>query len=758
MTNFMVFDLETSISKGVHGPAAKDPNNDFYTVIVGNSAQNIQVIHKIKGYNRQFPAEAVEMMNKADVIIGHNLAFDLSYIYKTNTFQELMLRGGQIWDTQVAEYIMTGQRHSFSSLAELQHKYLGTRIKEDRISKLFKKSIGADLILNAAYNKRLCYRATFKIIIVGSELVNIFNMVERIKSTCTRLFKLYEKYCHDDGKTTIEIFIKQHAKAKQLGCLESIKVYNNYLLSLIIIQNTGINVDLQNCQTTLRDFKLKALEYLKGASNLVSELWDSRLGEFNINSPKDKSAILFGGTYTIKEKVQDGHYKNGNPKFKSVEKEIILEGFRVPTSISKESKIKGRYNTGADILEKILEKSKNDELKQYCELQKQAMLYGKMCSTYLEPFLNLSINGILYPNYNNTLTITSRLSSSKPNLQNVPSKGGMGEIIQKQLIAPEGWVCVSADYSQLEIYVLAYLSNDESLINDLLSGIDFHIKRLSYAEDMSYDDVYDLCKIQKLPEWELKRSYAKTVSYQKAYGASVRSLSRTTGLPEDVIQKIFDKEDEEYPDVAKFNNSVMEAVNNSKKLSYKYDLPTSKIGSGEGVNSRRFVADVELLPIIMPDGSIKYDKNEYRHIGYYKCKTGKIYSFEEIGREWKGRLKRGFSTTQTMNYQIQGTAADVQGSSSAAMVQLVIRHHDKVKLINEVHDSKWLLVKEEHLEKMIGIVKDVMENVPKNFKDYFKVEMPFNIPVEFKIGKNFGEMKPFSTSSIDLNSELRYTR
>ncbi len=705
----MVLDLETSISKGPHGPAAKDPTNNFHTVIYGDSPQNVAIQHSIGGFGRRLPKNADMMLTRSDVLIGHNLPFDLSYIWNSECLETYLKRGGQVWDTQIAEYLLSGQRHSFASLAELQEIYLGTRIKEEKISKLFKRGIGADKIVAA-------------------------------RTRCHRLFSLYEKYSLSDGTTTLQIFAKQHEKAKHLDMLPVIKMFNNYMLCLTNVMNTGIPIDLDKCQKTLREFKLKSLTYLTEATNLISSMWDKRLPPFNINSTKDKSAILFGGTYTIKNRVEDGLFKNGNPKFKSVEEEIIIKGFGLPTSLSELGSL-GRYKTGADVVEKIYRESTNELAKRYCELQKQSMNYGKMCSTYLEPFLELSINGLLFPNYNNTATITSRLSSSKPNLQNIPSKGDMLLPIQGQLIAPNGWVAVSADYSQLEIYVSAYLANDSALTNDLLAGVDFHVKRLSYAEDLPYDEVFKLCKIDKLPEWERKRTDAKTISYQKAYGASPRSLAKTTGLDEAIIKKIFDREDIEYPGVALFNKAVLEQVENTKQLASAKGLPASKKTSGK--EGKRFLAGIELLPIVNTAGDIQYDPDEYRHIGYYRTPTGKRYSFEEMGRLRHNRLTRGFSTTQTKNYQIQGTASDVQAASSAALLPLLLKHSDKVKMVNEIHDSKWFLVKEEHLTRVLPIIKELMENVPKNFKEMLGVDMPFRIPVDFEVGFSFAETESY---------------
>lgn len=708
MTNFITLDLETNIGKSVHGSAAKDPNNDFFTVIVGKSGENVHILHQKEGFKRKLPDIAVDLINSADVIIGHNLAFDLSYIYNNKCFQEFMKRGGQIWDTQQVEYLLTGQRHCFSSLAELQLKYLKQKIKSSRISFLFKKGIGADQILKKQYK-------------------------------CPRLFKLYNTYCKSDGETPFQIFEYQYKLANAYKMLPVIKMYNKYLLALINIMNTGITVDTASCEKTLQEFKLNSIKYLNEAINLVKPMWDERLGDFNINSPKDKSAILFGGTYTIKQKVQDGYFKNGNPKYIQKPEKIYIKGFGVPSFLSEQGKTSGQWATGGDVLTKISLMSKNPQLQKYCELQKLAMNYGKMCSTYLEPFLNLSVNGLLYPTYNTCLTITSRLSSSNPNLQNVPSKGDMKHHIQGQLTAPEGFTCVSIDYSQLEVWVLGYLSQDKKLIEDLVVGIDFHIKRLAYAENLTYEQVYDLCKIKKIAGWDEKRSQAKTVSYQKAYGAGIKKIAAHSGLSEEDVKTIFDKEDIEYFGVKRFNDHVFNQVEINKEPSLDIHIPAAMKRPGK--NSKKFLGQYELLPVMQENGTTMIKNDLFRNVGYYQTVTGKRYSFEEFAQNRNEKLRISFSPTQTKNYHIQGTASDIQAASTAALLTFLLNNKDYVRMVNEIHDSKWFVVKTDGLSKIIPILRDTMENIPKHFKEFLNIDMPFRIPVEIKIGKNFADME-----------------
>jgi DNA polymerase I-like protein with 3'-5' exonuclease and polymerase domains len=717
MVNVIVLDFETSTGdKATHGPSAKDPSNDFYTIIYGDSPDNVTIEHKEEGFKRT-PTEGFRaLLLKSDVLIGHNLAFDLSYIWKCKEFQDFLLRGGEIYDTQTAEYLMSGQRHSFASLGELQNIYLGSKIKIDRISKLYKKGVGADRMVGAQHR-------------------------------CKRFFKMYEQYSYDDGITTLQIYEKQQIKLDKLGMSAILKMYNRYLLSLICCMNTGIQIDEDKCQKTLREFKIKELELLEQAGELIKEYWsDERLPEFNVNSPTHKSAMLFGGFIKCVVRRENGLYKNGKTKYKNFEEMVEITGFNLPKTFTKESKVKGRFGTGTDVIEKIYKNSANVEAKEYCRLQKEAMNLHKMSSTYLEAFLNLNIDGRLYPNFNTTATATSRLSSSNPNLQNVPSKSEMAKAIQGLFIAPKGWKCIQLDYSQLEIYITAYLSGDKAMTKDLLSGVDFHCLRLSWcagmAEGKSYDEIVQLAKVEGVKKWTLKRGQAKQISYQKAYGAGARSLAESTGLAEDDIKQLMDKEDSIYFRVKGYNEHVSRTVENNTEYSTKKGIPSYLLRGG--VNGKRFDSQgYELLPLKSGD-NITFEEGLRRNVGYYQSPTGKRYAFEEYGSfDRRGGLRQNFSPTQTKNYQIQGTANDVIGAAIAEMLPMLLNHPDKVQLINTVHDSVWLYVKEDYMDTIVPQVASMMADVPKLFKKCLGIEMPFKIPVDVEIGDNFAELTAY---------------
>lgn len=754
----IILDIETSIATGPWGPDFRDPNNDFYTVIYGDHPDRVVCEHSPSGFGRILPSGMIELLEKADVIVGHNLGFDLSYIFHLKEIKDFILRGGLIWDTQCAEYILTAQQHQYSSLSDLQEKYLGSVKKVGKISGLFQRGIGADKIVQSGIKRR-------------------------------RLWNQYEKYCLLDGVTTLHVFKQQYIRAKQEGMLQIVQLYQDYLLSLINMSNTGIKLDMAACEQTLTDFNLKHIEYLEQAQKLIKPLWNNaRLPKFNINSPDHKSAILFGGEIKNVLRTKVGTYKNGNDKYSNVEHRVWVDGFKLNKNLTRPTKKLGVYASDSAVMLNIESSTSQERVKKYCELQKEAMMYKKAAKTYVEAFINLSVNGILYPNFNNVATTTGRLSSSKPNMQNVSKRNKFGKILHRLFIAPPGWKCIQIDFSQLEVWVMAWLSGDPLLQKHLLEGIDMHCVRLGYYnEDKTYDELYALCKkpyeeyqafvankmnlpsddiqviratrrVWEQNDWNKERSNAKTVSYQMAYGAMPPKVAESTGLPLETVELIFAKEAETYPETVKFGKGVSESIKKTAIFSLAKNIPGSQ---KRGASGHKFSNNIELLPIFDKVGDISYNNKEYRKVGYWTSPTGKKYHFLDNGRMVKGGkgahgyyeevLKRGFSFTQPKNYPMQGTAADIQGATTAELLKLLVKHPDKIKMINEVHDSKWFYVKEEYLLRIIPLICDKIEDVASILKRRFGVEVPFKFPVDIEIGDNFADMVSFNNREVNSN-------
>ena len=743
MTTWLALDLETSIGVGAHGCSWKDPSNDFYSVNYGTHPAKAKVIHNVDGFKRVLPSEVSSILEHMPVIVGTNLKFDLGYVWHDPSFQKWLLNGGQIFDVQIARYLLSGQRHSFPSLAEMQRIYLGVQTKSDRISVLFKKGVSPQEIIRRRYERK-------------------------------GVFKVYEHYCKEDVRTPLLIMQKQYKEAKAKGMLEIIKLYNQYLLALTMIEINGLQIDIPKAEQTYQDFSLKVVDYLEQATELVKHLWtDKRLPLFNVNSGPHSSAILFGGDITCDVKQFKGMTKGkpaGFTKLKTLDeggneivekvvrpaepqkekwttiKEVVhVQGMQLnPLGLTSKTKT-GCYQTGEDVVNAIYAKSKNQLAKDYCKLLKLSATYKQKISTYLNAFLYRSVDGVIRPNYNNTETATSRLSCAQPNAQNFPSHGDFRYSIQGLVVAPRGWSCVSGDFSQLETYVRAMLTREPNLIADLVNGKDFHVQNMAWGYGVTYEEGLRLVKED--PVWKERRSEAKAVTFGEAYGQMPESMAERTGIPLDVVKQMYDNMYLNYPGLVEFDKVVSEEVTSSACIATKNSLPGKMTRGTVGKQGMRrmFNGNMELLPIRQRDKkTYTFDYNTPRHLGYYTSSTGKRYCFEEFGSLTKnGDVFKYFKPTQMKNYSMQGGAGDIQALTTVALFQYLMQNKDKVMIVNEVHDSKWFYVKDEYLTCVLPKLCAIISNVRGLLKERFGIDVPFEFKVDFEVGKDFANMTSY---------------
>lgn len=698
--SYIIIDLETSISSTVHGPSGVYKENDFYTFICKRPGEEVSVEHRKEGFKRRLPIS----LDGVKIIVGHNIKFDLLYFWEDEEFQKFLANGGYVYDTQVAEYLITGQQHRMSSLAELQLKYLSIVEKPSRITRLFKKGIGADKIIQ--------------------------------KEGITKLQALFHEYSRLDGIQTEAVFLRQYKKAKDDGMWPIIKMYNKYLLVLTMMEHSGMPFNLDLVEKKTREYKLKELEYKQKAFNIAKEVWiDERLPEFNMGSGVHLSCVFFGGSIKVKEKVQAGFFKNGNPKMRSIEVAVEIEGLGFKPKTSWESKKPGIFKTDKDVLGSISKDSGKPG--QLASLLLESRVVSKLASTYFPSYLDRQIDGYVHPTYRNTQTITGRLSCTNPNFQNIP-KGGEVE----SLISPlqEGWTCVAIDYSQLEVYILAYLAGCKKLERQITDGLDQHCQSLSYAVKLPYQEVYD--KVQVDSEWKEKRKkIGKGITFAMQYGASAATVGRSAGISKEEAQDVIDSYYEEYPEIKNLFDTIREDIEDTKVVSQKINL--SSFEHKVSKNGRRFIGNSEILPIKDWDtGDNEYIQDHLRHVGFYRSPTGRKYSYSSDGTfDFKGNVREVFRQPIIQNYASQGTAGDVQCASSVSMFMSLLKHTDKIKLINEIHDSKWFIIKDEYLEALIPkIVWHMEEGVKTVMKDLLGITLDVNLKVDVEVGSNFSEM------------------
>jgi DNA polymerase I-like protein with 3'-5' exonuclease and polymerase domains len=697
---YMVIDLETAISNTVHGPSGVYPENDFYTCISKIQGKSTKLHHEKRGFSRKLPVD----LEGIDVLIGHNIKFDLLYFWEDVQFQAFLARGGYVIDTQVMEYPLTGQRHKMSSLAELQEKYLGEKQKKDRISYLFSKKIGADKILN--------------------------------KRGIDRIQGLYNQYCYSDGESTEKIFLLQYAKAQKENMWDIIRMYCKDILVLAMMEHNGLPFDLELIKTKMQAAGLKGIGFLEEATSLVKEFWIGKhLPPFNIRSNDHLSAALYGGIVKNKVRLRDGEYKNGNPKFKLTEVETTVAGFGVKPKEEWKGKKEGVHLANKVVLKEITESGPGNAA-QFCSLILESRLVNKLVNTYYPAYLERAIHGRVHPTYQNTQTITGRLSCTKPNLQNIPTGGVVEALIQPE---KEGWVCCRIDYSQLEVYTLGYQSGCQRLINDIEAGLDLHSLSLAGAMGESYEKTHALTKTdKKFEKW--RKTIGKPITFGIQYGAAVKTIAKNAEISEKQATEAVDNYYGKYPEIRSFFEGVREEIERSAVFSKKADV--NKFERKILKHSRRFSGDIELLPIKDWDTDTTYHTAEYpRQTGYYRSLTGRKYSFDSDGSVRRGTVVSNFRQPIIQNYCNQGLAEDVQCASGVSLLPYLLENKDKVELVNEIHDCKDFLICKDALQEVVNELQYHMTiGYKKVMKEILGINFELDLKVDVEIGNNFGEL------------------
>ena len=362
----------------------------------------------------------------------------------------------------------------------------------------------------------------------------------------------------------------------------------------------GMKVD----KDQLNELKEKFTTIINELENEIFEL----AGEpFNINSPKQLGVILF-------EKL-------GLPVIK---------------------KTKTGYSTNAEVLEKLRDKHEIiDKITDYRQIV-------KLNSTYVEGLLKI-INpktGRIHSSFNQTITTTGRISSTEPNMQNIPVKTEMGRDIRKVFVADNNCKLVDADYSQVELRVLAHMSGDENMIDAFKHGEDIHSKTASQIFDVDIKDVTSKQRIE-----------AKAINFGIIYGKTDFGLSQDLNIPVPTAKAYIESYFSKYPKIKEFMDN---AVETATETGYATTI----------LNRRRYIPEIKASNFIV--------RNQ-----------GKRFA---------------------MNAPIQGSAADIIKVAMVNVYNKLKENEMKSKLILQVHDELIVEAVDEELELAEKIVREEMEN------------------------------------------------
>lgn len=371
---------------------------------------------------------------------------------------------------------------------------------------------------------------------------------------------------------------------------------------LAAMEKAGIATDTKRWEEVHADMKSRE-------EALISKIYEEAGEEFNINSPKQLGHILFE--------------KMGLPAGK---------------------KTKTGYSTAAEVLEELAE--------QY-PFVKNILEYrslSKLISTYLEalPLLIRKETGRIHTTFNQTVTATGRLSSSDPNLQNIPVRTEEGKKIRSLFVPGEGYDSfISSDYSQVELRVLAHMSEDEGLIRAFLNKEDIHRRTAAEVMGIPFEDV--------TPE---QRSHAKAVNFGIIYGISDFGLARQLGITRTAAADYIKAYFERYPSIHAFMNRMIEDAR--------------KTG---------------------------------RAVTFY----GRYRELADINS--KNFQRRSFAERTAMNTPIQGTAADIMKMAMIAVYDKMKAGNFKSRVLLQVHDELVAEVTADEKEAVAKLLKETMESV-----------------------------------------------
>ena len=401
-----------------------------------------------------------------------------------------------------------------------------------------------------------------------------------------------------------ELYVYLKGRIKEEGMEELYYNVEHPLIGVLSsMEVVGFNVN----EEILESLAVKFKEEIK---NTEKEIYDLCEEEFNISSPKQLGKILF-------------------------------EKLDLPVI----KKTKTGYSTNADVLEKL--KNKHPVIEKIIYYRQ----ITKLNSTYVEGLKNvIDVDGRIHSSFNQTVTTTGRLSSTEPNLQNIPVKYEMGREIRKVFIPKEkGDILLSCDYSQIELRVLAHMSDDANMIDAFKHHSDIHTKTASEVFKVPVEEVTSLM-----------RSRAKAVNFGIVYGISDFSLSQDLKITRKEAAEYMAIYFDRYPKIKDF---LQGAIDSAKEDGYVLTL----------LNRRRFIPEI-------------------------KSSNKIVISLGE-------RL--------AMNAPIQGSAADIIKLAMVKVYERLKKEGLASEIILQVHDELILNVKPNELEKVKNLVIEEMENVFK---------------------------------------------
>jgi len=774
--SYVIWDLETTIFTSFKRKANPfDPNN--YVVMQGYKRFRGPVVGDYYGEKRPDgsdwfiklieppPPEVAPKM-----LVGLNIKFDLLYALREPQNHAAWMRwvsnGGTIWDCQLAEYLLEGMAPTehMLSMDEIAPRY-GGNVKYNEVKDLWDAGVQTYDIEPALLRRYLC----------GGDGE------------------------HGDIGNTEVIFRAQLERAKNSGQLKSIQLNMGSLLCTTEMELNGMAVDKEE---GLRQAAKLADDLAELTIELTKHLPEDLPFDFNWQSGPQKSALIFGGTVTYQKRTptlkpdgtqayvlkkvkayytdaghvpvdeydEDKHgdrltFKAGKNAGEYKTKDITVDDLERPkmpwrdheytfpgvTEPKKQwaGSTPGVYSTSADVIKVLSNRGIPflETLGKVAGLAKDLGTYyiiedSKNPGEYKGMLTLVQATGIIHHMLNHCSTVTARFSSSNPNLQNIPKEGK--SLVKSIFISRfKGGKIIQSDFTALEVYVQAVLTQCLQLIRDLRAGLDMHCARVASKEGCTYEEALLWCKgddkrgIKPREGWPKKRTAAKEFSFQRAYGAGAEAISETTGIPVDEIKELIKAEELRYPEVTTYYDRITKVINANSEATNKFaqhpDLP-------------HLTCNFRKSHFRTPDGKL------------YTYRQSPAPEFLAKRPASKGGCTTSFSPTEIKNYVVQGSG----GEWAKAAMWLVLRAYYKTGnfggralLVNQVHDAVYADAAPEVAIKAAATLHACMEAASEFMEWWFDWPVPVPVPSETMMGDSMMDESHMPPGFKELAAKIR---
>ncbi len=384
----------------------------------------------------------------------------------------------------------------------------------------------------------------------GHQMQSIKELIGEGKKQTTMDFIDPEKvsnYCCDDSNYTFKLYKKYFNEINSNKALSKLFFEIDMKLVLVLknIEENGVLIDIEYLDKLSKEYEIKIQEIQKF-------IFDKLKFEFNLNSPKQLQEVLFD-----KLKIKTKGIKKTKTGISTASDQLE----KIKESLEDDIEITGR-SPKMDFMNNLGDEISLQDQINILSKMIEYREYEKLKTTYIDVLpglINKNTNKI-HTSFNQTIAVTGRLSSTDPNLQNIPVRTEDGKKIRKAFVVRDGYKIISIDYSQVELRIIASLANQESMINAFINNIDIHTQTAALINNIKIEEVS-----------KPQRYAAKAINFGIIYGMGAKKLSRETGITfneaKDYIEKYF-----------KINSNIEKYINKIIRTSHRDEFIENILG------------------------------------------------------------------------------------------------------------------------------------------------------------------------------------